>query len=295
MNTILIILEQSCLFLPLIVGAYISISLLKLPDLSIESAYVFGAIAGANMAALFNQAPTLLVLLVSILASMVGGALVGITSSCMTRYIPIPHLLASIITFGLFHGINQVILQGTYLSLTNYRNPLEYIPGTTQHPELSMVLIISIILIGMMLFFFRTQLGYACAIIGNNGEFFKNYATSTNFVVMVGVVLANALAGLSGYLFAQSNNFVEISIGQGKLLLCITALILGKALLMRASQITLLVPVLGTGCYFLVQQLLLQGGFNLNYFTTVQALLVLIFIIIQCRIKRCDLGNQLGV
>jgi putative tryptophan/tyrosine transport system permease protein len=295
MNTILIIIEQSCLFLPLIVGAYISISLLKLPDLSIESAYVFGAIVGANMVALFSQAPTVLVLLASILASMVGGACVGIISSCMTRYIPIPHLLSSIITFGLFHGINQVVLQGTYLSLTNYHNPLEYIPGTAQHPELSMVLIISAILISMILFFFRTQLAYACAIIGNNGGFFKNYATSTNFVVIMGVMIGNALAGLSGYLFAQSNNFVEITIGQGKLLLCITSLILGKALLMRTARITLWVPVLGTGCYFMVQQLLLQGGFNLKYFTTVQALLVLIFIIIQCRIKRCDLGNQLGV
>ena len=47
-ETVLIILEQVLLHFPLILGAYISISLLKVPDLSLESAYVCDAIMGAQ-------------------------------------------------------------------------------------------------------------------------------------------------------------------------------------------------------------------------------------------------------
>ncbi len=43
----LVVLEQSLLHIPLVIGAYVSLSLLKVPDLSIESAYVVGAIVGA--------------------------------------------------------------------------------------------------------------------------------------------------------------------------------------------------------------------------------------------------------
>ncbi len=295
-NTILIILEQTALFLPLVLGSYISMSLLKLPDLSIESAYVFGAILGAQTIVGFKMAPIGLTLILACVASLVGGALVGLTSSVISRVGQIPHLLASIITFGIFHGINQFVLQGSYLSLTGLRNPLELLPSLAQHPELIMLAIISLLLVASALTFFYTQLSYACAIVGNNAEFFRNYGISTNFIVIVGVMLGNALAGLSGYLFAQSNNFVEITIGYGKVLLCITALILGKALIARAKPITIAVPLLGTSAYFVLQQLLLKGGFNLKYFTAVQALLVLIFIIVLYRAQGRSLrGDQLGV
>ena len=77
---------------------------------------------------------------------------------------------------------------------------------------------------------FRTQIGYSYAVYGNNPQFFRNYGISTSFVFITGIMIANALAGLSGYLFAQSNSFIELNMGLGKALLCITALILGKSL-----------------------------------------------------------------
>ena len=42
-NTLLVTLEQTLLYVPLVVGGYISISLMKVPDLSLESAFIFGA------------------------------------------------------------------------------------------------------------------------------------------------------------------------------------------------------------------------------------------------------------
>lgn len=271
LNLILIILEQSLIYLPLVIGSYISFSLLKVPDLSIESAYVFGAVAGAHMVMYMQGMPHLIVLLLVILASCLGGACVGLVSSLLTREGKLPHLLSSIITSGLFHGINQLV-SPVYVSLTNFSNPL-FFAGSKQYPEMITFICIGLTLSLLAVFFFKTQLGYAYAMYGNNPHFFAHYGISTSYVFITGVMLANALAGVSGYLFAQSNSFVELNMGQAKALFCITALILGKAI-MPPKPLLITIPLLGTGIYFVLQQLLLKVGFNLAYFTAVQALLV---------------------
>lgn len=71
-DTALIILEQALLHVPLILGAYISLSLLKVPDLSLESAFVFGALCGAFAVSLTVGMPWILLLKVVLIASMLG-------------------------------------------------------------------------------------------------------------------------------------------------------------------------------------------------------------------------------
>lgn len=274
LSTFLVIVEQCMLHLPLIIGSYISFSLLKVPDLSIESAYVVGAIFGSYMLTYMSHAPMGLAMIIIALASLVGGALVGTTSSLLTQKGTFPHLLSSIITFGLFHGINQFISL-TYVSLNKTGSPLDLFNFISHHPELPMLILISAIVTCVIYVVLTRQIGYAYAVYGNNPHFFSNYGISTSFVFITGIMLANALAGLSGYLFAQSNNFIELNMGLGKALMCITALILGKALIRIEKPCSIIVPLTGTAAYFTIQQLLLRVGFNLKYFTAVQAVLVL--------------------
>src|SRR3989442_438326 len=109
-QTLITIIEQTLLHLPLMLGAYISISLIKVPDLSIESAYDFGALLGSQLLiGMPAGMPMALQIIAVIFASMVGGACVGFISSLLTQKAGLPHLLSSIITFGIFHGINQLI------------------------------------------------------------------------------------------------------------------------------------------------------------------------------------------
>ncbi len=278
-NFALIIAEQIFLHIPLIAGSYLSLSLLKVPDLSLESAYVFGAILGAQAVMLLQKLPTPLLLLTAVLAGLLGGLLVGLTSSIMTQKAHIPHLLSSILTFGIFHGVNQLVL-GSYASLSGLINPLSLFAFGGRYPELPSFILIFCIVIGLMFWFLRTQLGYAFAAYGNNPQFFEHYGISTSFVFIMAIVIANSLAGLSGYLFAQSNGFVEVNMGLGKILLCITSLILGKALVFRNRLPNVILPVMGTVCYFILQQMLLKAGFDLKYFTALQSMVILLMLII---------------
>ena len=272
------------LHLPLMFGAYLSFSLLKVPDLSLESAYVVGAIFGSHTLTHISNLPLSLGLIIILLASIIGGAVVGLISSILTQKGKFPHLLSSIVTFGLFHGINQCI-SPAYVSLSTLQNPLTLGNCMAHHPETLLLVLIGCAITSLIYFLFRTQLGYSYAVYGNNPQFFSNYGISTSFVFITGVIIANALAGLSGYLFAQSNNFLELNMGIGKALLCITALILGKGITQSKKPFSILIPIVGTGAYFTLQQLLLKGGFNLKYFTAVQALLVLGILLYTYRIQ----------
>jgi putative ABC transport system permease protein len=293
LDTLLIIIEQCLIHIPLLLGAYITISLMKLPDLSIESAYVSGAITGAYVVAMTTALPMNIQLPLVIVASLCGGAIVGMTSSMLTQYAKLPHLLSSIITFGLFYGINQLIA-GSYISLSAYDNPL-IVGGIERHPELIMFLCIAIIASFCMYFLFKKQIGFSFAIYGNNPYFFKHYGTEVPYVFITGVVISNALAGLSGYLFAQSNGFADITMGFGKALLCITALILGKVIIRPIKPIVIAMPLVGCAAYFTLQQLLLKAGFNLKYFTTIQAIVTLFILISMYRQHVKQRIDHLGV
>jgi putative ABC transport system permease protein len=288
----LIVFEQSMIYLPLVLAGYISFSLLKIPDLSLETAYLIGAFFG-GLTLQAMQGYSLPVALIGVLcASLVGGMFVGTISSCMTRFGNIPHLLSTIITFGLFQGL-FLMVSNPYVSLAKYDNVLMIAPCFLKHPELLTLMMINIIICCLCMYLFRTQLGYSFAIFGQNPEFFKHFKISTNYVFIMGVVIANGLAGLAGFFFAQTNSLIEMNMGVGKALFCITALILGKAVVCHMNK-SVLVPITGVGLYFGLQQLLLKVGFDLKYFTMVQSLLVLVILLKTYKKNRAQ-HDQLGV
>ncbi len=280
-NLMSIVFEQAGISLPLLFGAYISFALIKVPDLSIESAYLFGALFAVYPLQLLQGYPPLMVFGITLLVSMLGGLLVGATSSSITYFGKIPHLLSSIITVGLCHGLFQ-LLSPPYASLAAYENPLIMLPYLEKHPEFFTIVCICLGIVMALAYGLRAPWGYSLAILGDNPTFFSYFKVHRGFVFITGIMMANALAGISGYLFAQTNSFVEMNMGLGRALFCITALILGKAIIAKKS-LAYLVPVVGSLVYFFLQQLLLKCGFNLKYFTSVQAGLILVILLLICK------------
>ncbi len=278
MNSIFLISsEQALVYLPLIVGAYISTSLMKVPDLSLESSFTFGAITGYCALLLFQGAPQAVTLLAVLVAALVGGMCVGIVASNLTERFGFPHLLSSIVTIGLFHGINQLVLGTSNASLYKLGNPFKIVLSTFELPEYGVFFIVSFVVMASLFFLLKTQLGYAFAIYGRNKNFFVYHRSDRGFIFITGLMISNGLAGISGYLCAQSAGFVDTTMGLGIPLLAITALILGKTII-RKKEMNPLIPLVGAGIYFFVQQLLLKIGFNLKFFTAVQAGIVLLIL-----------------
>jgi putative tryptophan/tyrosine transport system permease protein len=293
MPFLLIVCEQLFLHIPLLLGSYISFSLMKVPDLSIESAYVCGAFCGAQAAIFLSPHHVMIQAIGALVASILAGGCVGLVSSGLTRTLKISHLLSTIMTAGFFYGINQLI-GGSYLSLSSARNPFltDFI---SKYPELPLLLLVAFATVLFAFFLLRTELGYSFAVYGANANFFKHYGISETYIFMVGIVIANMLGGLSGYLCAQTSGFVEINMASSKSLFCLTALIFGKVLIRSSAPLVLSRPIVGGSFYFLLQQTLLRIGCNLRYFTSIQACTVLIILCITQRSAPRANNDLLGV
>jgi putative ABC transport system permease protein len=264
------IFQQILLALPLVMGAYLSISLMKLPDLSLESAYLCGAILGA-------LAPGPL----PFFLAFIGGALVGFITGVLNQLCRLPFLLAALVVNGLFHGVNLFLLKGALLSFK-------------ADSGAALFSFVAVVLGSFLFVILRSQLGYALAIQGNNPLFFKHHNISTPYVVIAGTILSNGCAGLSGYLFAASNGFVDLTLSFGIILLCITSLMLGKIFIQQEHP-TLLIPLTGITAYFILQHALMQLGFPLKYFNAFQAVMVLSIWIFSRPAKNRITMDHLGI
>lgn len=272
---IFFILEQSMIALPLLIGAYLILSLLKLPDFSLESAYLFGAVS----AFLAQDLPFPCILISAVL----GGMCVGLVVSFLNQMLGLPFLLAAIATNGLFHGAVQYFLGGG-IATVHLHFPI---------PEFFFLAGNSLFFLCLLPFFLRSQLGYSFAIYGNNPRFFDHYPISGRYLLFSGVTLGHGLAGMSGFLFAQSSGFVDLNMHVGIILLCLTSLILGK-LCVHTRLPHLGIPFLGIFAYFCMQQTLLALGLNLKYFNAFQALFILSILAIGYQKKTVTL-DHLGV
>jgi ABC-type uncharacterized transport system permease subunit len=194
-----------------------------------------------------------------------GGAIVGAITGLLNQFCRLPFLLSAIVVNGLFHGIVQFALKGGLLSI---KSPVG------SHSEWSVLILITAVLAGVFYLILRSQLGYAFAIYGNNPLFFKRHHVSTPYVVILGTCLGGAAAGLSGYLFATANGFVDVTMNYGIVLLGITSLMLGKVFLDR-HQPNLIAPFFGVVLFFVLQHALIKCGFSLRYFNAFQAVLIL--------------------
>lgn len=269
------IIEQALIALPLVVGGYVILSLLKLPDFSLESAYLFGAV-GAFLA---KELPLAMILICAIGAGMI----VAMIVTSLNQLLQIPFLLAAIVTNGLFHGLALALLHTSTASFqVTYAIDERLLLGTL---SVSLVLIVACII--------RSQLGYSLAIYGNNPHFFHNHNLSGRYVVYFGVVLGHACAAISGFLFAQANGFVDLTMNYGIILVCLTALMLGK-LCVPGSTPNILVAILGVFFFFSIQQTLLSLGLNLKYFNAFQASFVLLILYFRHRRQAITL-DHLGV
>lgn len=295
---VLLMLESSTLYLPLIIGGYITFSLMKIPYFSIEPSFVTGAIIGSKML-IFMQGHSPYINLIAVCAaSILGGCLVGTITACLTTFGKIPHLLANIITIGIAYGINLFLLQGSYLSLANLNNPLILI-HSAHNPELLALAGIALCLILACYLFLKTQLGTCIKIYGNNPLFFSHYRISNSFVVSCGEIIASGLAGLSGYFIAQSSGFIDVNAGNGLTLFCLTALVLGRTCLPSLQSVqpnNLAMPITGLFAYMVLQQSIISSGFDLKYFTLVQSLIITTILVNKYRkTEHRSLSDNLGV
>ncbi len=265
-------IQLGLIFAVLSIGEYITVNVMDSPDLTVDGSFVTGAAVCAMLT--LQGMPNL-----GLLASLLAGALCGCATAFLQTKMKIQPLLAGILTMTGLYSINLRIMNNSpTVNLFVGGKPAQTILSNP-NTRLFVLLAIVVVIIGLLYFFFKTNLGLMLRASGDNEMMVKSSSINVDNMKFLGLALSNALVGLSGALLAQFQNFADISGGTGMLVLGLAGIIIGEAIL-RPKNIGmgLVAAAVGAVLYRILYTLALRLGFAAADMNLVSSVLVAITI-----------------
>ena len=131
--------------------------------------------------------------------------------------------------------------------------------------------------------YFSTQSGLAIRATGSNARMARAQGVNTGMAILAGMALSNALVGLAGALFAQTQGGADISMGVGTIVIGLAAVIVGESLLpSRKLYLATIAVIVGAIVYRFFIALALNSDFiglqaqDLNLVTAVLVTVALV-------------------
>lgn len=261
------------------IGVYITYKILDIADLTVDGSICTGATVCAML--MINGVPVWLALLAALLSGILAGALTG----GLHIVLGIPAILSGILTQLVLWSVNLKIMgkanQSINVDKYDLLISLRWVKETALHNPIIMVLIVTAVVIGILYWFFGTELGCGIRATGSNPAMSRAQGINTNFNVVLGLAVSNGLVALSGALLSQYQGFSDVSMGRGAIVIGLAAVIIGEALFGRIFHnfaLKLFAVSLGAIIYYIVIQLVLTLGFDANLLKLLSASVVAIFL-----------------
>lgn len=269
------------------IGVYITYKILDASDLTVDGSFCTG---GAVCAMLITAGHNVWF---AMLMAALAGTLTGLATGFFHTKCGIPAILSGILTqLGLW-SVNLAIMDMKANVSVNVNNfdllvSLRYLQEVQkgsrpfyQHPII-VVGIITVAVIGILYWFFGTELGASIRATGANGNMARAQGINTSFNKVLGFALSNTLVALSGALLCQYNGFAEINMGRGAIVIALAAIIIGDVAfgkIFRNFGFKLLAVSFGSIIYYVVIQFVIsEFKMNTNYMKLISALIVALFL-----------------
>ncbi|NRB11362.1 MAG: ABC transporter permease [Rickettsiaceae bacterium] len=256
-NTIL----QSMIYVPLILGIFLSFKLLKLTDLTADGSFVLGAAIYARLISDGYYYG------ISIILGILGGFTVGVILAFIQKNNRVPSIVASILCVFMLYSVNILIMGRPNISLIPYDTYFSLLMDTNE--TLANIAVLSIIMIISIIFFIlvSSKLGLIIRAFGTNYQLTKEQCYRPELVRLIGLGISNALYALSGILLVHIQNFADVNMGLGIALIGIGSVIIGLQLFISVGFIDInrfygkreiLSCIVGIFFYFLLVNILLK-------------------------------------
>ncbi|MBF0550360.1 MAG: hypothetical protein HQK60_07485 [Deltaproteobacteria bacterium] len=269
-------------------GVFITFRIHDFPDITVDGSFVLGAaVAGVLLVHGVNP-------ITSLLVAFLAGAASGMITAVIHNRLNVNGLLAGIIVMTGLYSINLHIMGRSNIPLINQVTLMSYIdrvnPGLT--PEIWMCLTLggATILFGLiMAWFFKTNLGLAMRMTGNNPIMAAATGVNVDRMKILGVALANGLTGLSGGLVAQYQGFADIGMGIGTVVIGLAAVIIGESVLrMRSIYAKVFSAIVGSLIFRLMIAVALAVGMD----PTDLKLLTAAFVLLTLAASKATAGKK---
>lgn len=279
--------SQGVLWGVMALGVYITFRILDIADLTVDGSFATGgAVAGVMVTSGMNA-------LLVIPASFIVGAITGLVTGLIHTKLRINVLLASILTMIALYSVNIRIMGRANVPLLGVKTVMtgltERFGLTVTAASLAVGFAAAAVIVGVMYWFFGTEIGSAMRATGSNEQMIRALGTDTDKMKCLGLALANGLVALSGALVAQSQGYADVGMGTGTIVIGLASIIIGEAVFTRKTGgflWTLTAVVLGSIVYRIIIAIVLQLGLkstDLKLFTAVIVTLSLSMPVIKAR------------
>ena len=263
------------------IGVYLTYRILDVADLTVDGSFGTGG-AVCVMCLLSGQN-----VWVSLFMALLAGLLAGFVTGILHTFMGIPAILAGILTQLSLYSINLKIMgkanQAINVDKYSLLISLRWVKEFAIHNPIIMVIIVTAALIGILYWFFGTELGCAIRATGSNPAMSRAQGINTNFNIVLGLAVSNGLVALSGALLSQYQGFADVSMGRGAIVIGLAAVIIGEVIfgkIFRNFALKLTAAVIGAIIYYIVMNFVLRMGLSTDDLKLLTALVVAVFLTI---------------
>lgn len=274
-------------------GVYITFRMLNFADLTVDGSFTLGGAISATMV-IRGVNPML-----AIIIAIIGGMTAGLCTGFLNTKLKIPGLLASILTQIALYSINLRVMGSPNISLLRIDTlftGLRDIGFPNRWVAMALAVVFSLAAMGIMYWFFGTEIGSAIRATGNNPYMIRALGVHTDTTTMLGLIFGNGLVALSGALIAQQQGYGDIGMGTGAIVIGLAAIIIGEVLFPKTNFFFKLIGViLGAVVYRIVIALVLRMGMkstDMKLFTAILVALALYLPVLRNQLRQHKLTRR---
>lgn len=262
------------------IGVYITFKVLDVADLTVDGTMATGG--AVCLMLMINGMNVWLALLLAFLAGLAAGLVTGLLH---TR-LGIPVILASILTQLALFSVNLHIMEekaniainpDKYNTLVSLRD----VRSVSLSNPIFVAVIFTVVLIGVLYWFFGTELGSSIRATGSNLSMSRAQGINVNRNKVIAISLSNGIVALSSALFCQYQGFADVNAGRGAIVIGLASVIIGDVLfskIFRNFALKMFSVSIGAIIYYIVIQIVLTLGLNSNDLKMFSAIIVAIFL-----------------
>ena len=260
-------------------GVYLSVRIFNLPDITTDGSYTLSA--SLTVVCLLLGLPWYISVLCGILAGAAAGALTGVIHTTLG----VNALLAGILVMTALYSVNLSVMGRSNLPLTTDCNSVFSSITVSADLYLNELIIVSLFAMagmGLLFWFLKTDFGLALRATGQSESMAASMAINTRAMKIIGLAIANGFTAFSAALVCQMQQFADINMGIGIVILGLGSVMMGdslqKLLGLHALALQLFLVMVGCLVFRLIMAYTLASGVDPNWMKLFNALIVLAFV-----------------
>lgn len=285
------IFEQGLIYGILALGIYITYEILDYPDLSVDGTFPLGAAITAILI-VKGVNPWLAIIL-----CFVGGGIAGLFTGVFHVVFKIKDLLSGILTMTALWSINlRVAGNKANLPITNGKTIFNsglatlFPESIAKYTPLIIILICTIVIKKILDWYLKTKSGLLLRATGDNSTMVTLIGKNQGFVKIIGLMICNGLAAVSGGILCQQQRYFDATLGTGMMVMGLASVIIGMSIFGKSKLINATTMViLGSIIYKACLSVALNIGINPN---DLKLLMTIIFLVALVSKGTLDKGGK---